>query len=148
MAKINIRFNALRFLSLRKTANSCCLFLFFLVLFFQQLLTFNALKEDSNRLKAACRSQHIPNVPTGPQISAHVPTQSSPIRFEMEVEVTEEDETKNNLEGYNPTVKHAVEQLVYTSFLRSRFLQMASSVHKQPRVPFFILYHSWKNFLA
>lgn len=147
MAKINIRFNALRFLSVRKTASSSCLFLFFLVLCCQQLLTLNAFKGSSIRLEAAYTS-HIPKVPTGPLISAHVPPQSSPIRFEMEVEVTEKDETKNSIEGHNPTVKHAVEQLVYTSFLRSRFLQMASSVHNQPTVPFFILYHSWKNFLA
>ena len=136
---------------LKTVINYCFVFLLAFVFFLQQLSAFTVLKTGSRTAKTNfTAASYKTNSFANTQLSVHLPYESSPLGFEMEVEVAEEDDTKNDLEEYcnNLAAIHAVEEQVYTSFLRSRYLQLASSVQNQPTVPFFILYHSWKNYLA
>ncbi|RXK58416.1 hypothetical protein ESA94_17405 [Lacibacter luteus] len=130
--------------------NRCVVFLLAFVFFLQQLSAFTVLKTAGGTAKTNFSAEQRTNSLTNTQLSVHLPYQSSPVGFEMEVEVAEEDDTKNDLEEFcsNLAAIHAIEEQVYTSYLRSRYLQIASSVHDQPAIPFFILYHSWKNHLA
>lgn len=82
------------------------------------------------------------------QLSAGLPFESLPVSQDMEL--LEEDETKNNLDEYWDQIagKYHAGDLFYTTTLRSRFLQLNSSLHNRPSIPFFVLYHSWKSYLA
>ncbi len=130
--------------------NYCFVFLLALIFFVQQLAAFSISNITASGTDTAFETAHTNKAAVQLLYAVHLPYQSSPVGFEMEIEVAEEDDTKNDLEDFcnNLAAIHAVEEQVYTSFLRSRYLQLASSVHDQPAVPFFILYHSWKNHLA
>lgn len=67
-----------------------------------------------------------------------------------EIEVAEDEDHQNNQEeAYkNSEQKFSYGELIYYNILRIRYQQLASSTHKQTVVPFFVLYHSWKNQLA
>lgn len=82
------------------------------------------------------------------QLTAGLPFESLPLGQEMEL--LEEDETKNNLDEYWDQIagKYHSGDLFYTTTLRSRFLQLNSSLYNRPSIPFFVLYHSWKSYLA
>ena len=43
---------------------------------------------------------------------------------------------------------YCISELLYHSLLRSRYAQHLSSAKKHPVIPFFVLYHSWKNHLS
>lgn len=81
-------------------------------------------------------------------LTAGLPFESLPLSQDMEL--LEEDETKNNLDEYWDQIagKHHSGDFFYTTTLRSRFLQLNSSLHNRPAIPFFVLYHSWKSYLA
>lgn len=81
-------------------------------------------------------------------LSRGLPIESLPLGEEMEI--LEEDETKNNLDEYWDQIAahYHSGDLFYTTTLRSRFLQLNSSLHNRPSIPFFVLYHSWKSYLA
>lgn len=137
--------------SFQKAFTNYTVLLLAFIFFLQQLFAFGlfTLPQTTNGAVPVVKQQHQSSA-VAAYVRAQLPSQSTPIGLEMEVETAEEDDTKNNLEEYcnNLASIHAVEEQVYTSFLRSRYLQLASSVHNQPTVPFFILYHSWKNYLA
>ena len=91
---------------------------------------------------------HATSTANSVQLTAGFPFESLPLGQEMEL--LEEDETKNNLDEYWDQVagKYHSGDLFYTTTLRSRFLQLNSSLHNRPSIPFFVLYHSWKSYLA
>ena len=91
---------------------------------------------------------HATSTANSVQLTAGLPFESLPLGQEMEL--LEEDETKNNLDEYWDQVagKYHSGDLFYTTTLRSRFLQLNSSLHNRPSIPFFVLYHSWKSYLA
>ncbi|MFM2363239.1 MAG: hypothetical protein RLZZ316_2141 [Bacteroidota bacterium] len=79
-------------------------------------------------------------------ISQPLPISASPLGFEADVEILEEEETKNSIEAYNDNLTEAqiAGEINYTAFLKSRYLQLTHSVYNRSTVPFFILHHSWK----
>jgi len=91
---------------------------------------------------------HATSTANSVQLTAGLPFESLPLGQEMEL--LEEDETKNNLDEYWDQVagKYHSGDLFYTTTLRSRFLQLNSSLQNRPSIPFFVLYHSWKSYLA
>jgi len=68
----------------------------------------------------------------------------------MEMEVAEDDDRQNYEEGCNNNLNQQYfrKHLLFNNNLRSRYLQLTSSVKQQPAVPFFILHHSWKNHIG
>lgn len=84
--------------------------------------------------------------------SAQHPLHSIPENWELEIvaEDSEENDTQNNWEEPNDHSdrKFSTEELLYTSYLKSLYVQLASSIQGQSQVPRFILHHSWKSFLA
>jgi hypothetical protein len=68
----------------------------------------------------------------------------------MEMEVAEDDDRQNYEEGCNNNLNQQYfrKHLLFNNILRSRYLQLTSSVQQQPAVPFFILHHSWKNHIG
>lgn len=136
---------------MKKELSNYAVMLLAAVFFLQQLFAFGSFTLPSNGTgSVTVVKQQQPAVTAAAHVRAQLPHQSTPVDLEMEVETAEEDDTKNYFEEYcqNIAAIHAVEEQVYTSYLRSRYLQLASSVQNQPAVPFFILYHSWKNHLA
>lgn len=66
---------------------------------------------------------------------------------------TEETETLDNEDfSRDPATFHqadlALSRQAFCRSLRVRLVQLTSSVLQHPRVPFFILHHSWKSFPA
>lgn len=71
-----------------------------------------------------------------------------PIAMEMEVVEDESEQSTEDASYANLSQKHTSEELCYNCIIRSRYLQLAFSAQQHPAVPFFILHHSWKNYIA
>jgi hypothetical protein len=80
-------------------------------------------------------------------ISLLPPHDSDLAAIEMEVEEDDRQEDEQSSHS-NLSKKYASEGLVYNCILRSRYLQLVFSVYHQPVVPFIILHHSWKSYIA
>lgn len=104
--------------------------------------------QHSNSSRVGYAVVHASATANSIQLTAGLPFESLPLGQEMEL--LEEDETKNNLDEYWDQVagKYHSGDLFYTTTLRSRFLQLNSSLYNRPSIPFFVLYHSWKSYLA
>jgi hypothetical protein len=91
---------------------------------------------------------HSGNQPASVQVAADLPFDSPPP--EPEAEVVEEDETKSHTAKYwaPPEYRRSASDLYFTSSLNSRLLQIVWSLHNRLTIPFFILHHSWKSFIA
>lgn len=84
-------------------------------------------------------------------ITSEIPFQSgrSSHGADAEVEPTEDDVNHNlSALGNSSFQKFMLDELVYTSFIKSRYLHLTFSIHRQVEVPYFVLYHSWKNYLV
>lgn len=84
-------------------------------------------------------------------ISAEIPLQPvhSSQYVDAEVEPTEEDIHCLLYESNTyPAQRFQLGEFIYTSFIKSRYLRLTSSFYEQEEVPYFVLYHSWKNFIA
>jgi hypothetical protein len=84
-------------------------------------------------------------------ISAEIPLQSghSSQYVDAEVEPTEDDIHCSLSESTtHPAQRFQLGEFIYTSFIKSRYLRLTSSVYEQEEVPYFVLYHSWKNFIG
>lgn len=70
--------------------------------------------------------------------------------IDMEVEVTEEDDLHHDVDHLSGTTAHkfSLEERLFTSFINSRYLTLASSLHSKVEVPYFILHHSWRNHIS
>lgn len=68
---------------------------------------------------------------------------------DAEVEPTEDDIHHDLTFSTNNSIqKFILDEFNYTSFIKSRYLRLASSLLRQEAVPYFVLYHSWKNYLV
>lgn len=129
---------------------SHCLWAVFVsVLFLPQFLALSAFSDGINNATAK-PGIHSASQQIRPYFSASLPVEFADTAMEVEAETTEEDDTQNYQDDFFSKLaqKRVAEELLYTCFLRSRYLQLISSAHRQPAVPFFILYHSWKNYLV
>jgi hypothetical protein len=90
------------------------------------------------------------NLTGNASISQPVPEYASPMGLQIDVELLEEEDTKNNLEAYYDDFAEAYSagEIVYTSFLKCRYTQLTYAVYNRSVVPYFILYHSSKNDIA
>lgn len=113
----------------------------------QQFSSFVAHSGPLKESPAVVQGLHLS---TAPQLSAPLPIESAPASLDIEMEVAEEDETKNHTDDYyrHPLRDHLSEELQYSSSLLSRFLQLATSIHNRSTVPCFVLHHSWKSELS
>ena len=130
----------------KTVAHYCILLVFGITFFLQQVQAFfvSHNRESTNSSKSILVSPK--QTIRIPYSSVHE-IQLAPETMDMELEIAEEDETSNSEdELFNKLAqKYALEELEYACLLRSLYLHLSSSVHKQPLVPFFILYHSWKE---
>lgn len=87
---------------------------------------------------------------TGRFFSQLPASHNSFICFDIDVEVLEEEDLRNECtENCQPFAGNYVAgELLYTSSIRSRYLQMLSAFYNRTAVPFFILHHSWKEYLS
>ena len=74
--------------------------------------------------------------------------ESLPLALDMEFSEDEENENNDDESSSNHFQRFYDEVFAYDSILQSRYLQLVSSRHKQTKVDFFILYHSWKKHIA
>lgn len=86
--------------------------------------------------------------PNATHVAAIFPFESVPSG--LEIEVLEEAEIEDDLDEYWTNIVSAIfsNEEFYTSAERSRFLQHHATLHNRQTVPYFILYHSWKSYLA
>ena len=67
----------------------------------------------------------------------------------MEMEVAEDDEHACEQESFNHFSQQSfIYDHAFDCIIRSRYLQLTFSAQQRPEVPFFILHHSWKNYIA
>ena len=137
--------------SLKVVFNYCLLLLFTFAFSLQQFSAFayTQLAENSNNENSpVLHSQHLFN---STQLSYHLPFDANILPYEMEVFEEEDDnERKNSSDvcGDYFVSRHSSTECDPTNFLKSRYLQLASSANKRSSVPLFILHHSWKGYLA
>ena len=87
---------------------------------------------------------------TGHFITADIPFQSNESSHGIEADI---EPSEDDLNHSTPTIsstspqKFILDEIVFTSFIKSRYLRLASSIHNKDEVPFFVLYHSWKNYI-
>lgn len=74
--------------------------------------------------------------------------ESLPLASDMEFSEDEENETNDDESCGNRFQRFYQELIVFDSILQSKYLQLVSSRHKQTKIDFFILYHSWKKHIA
>ena len=143
---INRKQNAINSSVIRAMMRHLFLIVFSFTFFLQQLhaLSFlssteNFQKKSSNLLQSVHANETY--------ISLLAPHDSDMAAIEMEVEEDDrqEDEQSNHS---NLNKKYVSEGLVYNCILRSRYLQLVFSVYHQPVIPFIILHHSWKSYIA
>lgn len=68
---------------------------------------------------------------------------------DAEIEPTEDDIRNDLSESFgNSFHNFNIEEIIYTSFIKSRYLRLASSIQQQSELPYFVLYHSWKTYLV
>jgi hypothetical protein len=96
-------------------------------------------------------SKQVQARPTSPGVTcfaALLPFESVPSG--LEIEILEEAELEDDLDEYWTNIVSAIfsNEEFYTSSERSRLLHHHSSLHNRQTVPYFILYHSWKSYLA
>ena len=137
---------------LNRTLCKAVIHYFFLVVvactfFLQQVQAFTFLGTSVNYDKAASNLSKInySNVTNFSLLYTEEVTLSS-----LEMEEVEDDEKQNCTHEFysNYTHQYAADALAYNGILKIRYLHLASSIHQQAEVPYFILYHSWKNHLA
>ncbi len=123
------------------------LLVFALAFFLQQLQAFSFLNNSISCNKSATvllRSIHGHQ----PHFSL-LPPQTS-VKTAIEMELAEDDDKHiGEQETFNHFYqRNAGDELAYHCILQSRYLQLISSLQKQPEVEYFILYHSWKKHIA
>lgn len=132
---------------IKTVINYCLIALLAFSFSWQQFSAFVTIQGPSTANASGFHAQHTTATA---QFFSHFPFESAPIGQEMEMEVLEEDETKNSHDAYCTAFvqTYSSDEILYTSSLRSRFLQLATSIHNRSTVPFFILHHSWKSYLS
>ena len=145
----NIKSTNQSYSSLKAGLKYCLVILFAFAFSLQQFSAFayTQLAESSTKENStAVQAQRIFN---NTQLSYHLPI-SSKLQYEMEVveEENDNDRKNNNDDGGTYFLNsHSSTETYHTNFLKSRYLQLASSANRRSSVPLFILHHSWKCYL-
>lgn len=137
--------------SLKVVFNYCLLLLFTFAFSLQQFSAFAYTQLAENSAKENIPAFHSQQLYNSSQLSYHLPFASNLSQYEMEVvEKEDENERKNSSDdcGDYFLSRHSSTECDHTNFLKSRYLQLASSANKSSSVPLFILHHSWKSYLA
>lgn len=131
----------------KATFNRCFVAVFVLLISLIQFSVVANSHHDQGIIKNATVHTPTPSV-QAVLVAAGVPSESFPLVPEMEL--LEDDETKNDHSAYWLPVNgnHGAGELFQLTSLRSRFMQINSSLHGRTAIPYFILYHSWKSYLA
>lgn len=68
----------------------------------------------------------------------------------VDVETVEEDEVQHTHEEYWTCANRLItfKERHYTSYINIRYLRLAYSIHHKAEPALFVLYHSWKDYLA
>jgi hypothetical protein len=82
------------------------------------------------------------------KISGLSSQESLPSASDMEFSEDEENENNDDESSSNHCHRFHEHGLAFNGILQSRYLQLLSSRHRQTKVDFFILYHSWKKHIA
>lgn len=131
---------------LRAMIKHLFLFAFSFTFFLQQLHALSFLSNTANFQKKS--STLLQSVHANETYFSLLPIHDSDLAaIEMEVEEDNRQEDEQASHS-NLNKKYAAEGLVYNCILRSRYLQLVFSVYHQPVVPFIILHHSWKSYIA
>lgn len=93
-------------------------------------------------------AQHELQGSNATHVAAIFPFESVPAG--LEIEILEEAEIEDDLDECWTNIVNAIfsDEAFYTSSERSRYLQHHALLHNRQTVPYFILYHSWKSYLA
>lgn len=132
-----------------KTVIKSSLVLFLSVIFsLQQFSTLAHVFTGNNESGEHAPIIHSEPDPVSPHISGSLPFSGQTGR--PDAETTEEEELKNIYPKYfiASENKKSSDEFFYTAGIQSRLHQIMSSCRLKPPVPFFVLYHSWKSFLA
>lgn len=130
--------------------NYCMLLLFTFAFSLQQFSAFAYTQLAESSTKENNPVLHAQRLFNNTQLSYHLPI-SSNLQYEMEVVEEENDNERKNSNDDGRTYflsNHASTETDHTNFLKSRYLQLASSANRRSAVPLFILHHSWKSYLA
>lgn len=86
--------------------------------------------------------------PNASHVAAVFPFQSVPTG--LEIELLEEAEVEDDLNEYWTHIVSAInaDEHGFSNAVLSRLLQQHAALHNRQTVPYFILYHSWKSYLA
>lgn len=148
----NIKFTNQVCQSIKAVFNYCLVLLFTLAFSVQQFsaFAFTQLAESAKKESSAhLYSQHLYN---STQFAYHLPFAPNPLVWEMEFVEEDDDEQHKKISvdcsKHCIVEKHSPGELIYTTYLKSRYLQLASSFSNRPSIPFFVLYHSWKSYLS
>ena len=123
------------------------LFIFASTFFLQQLQAFSFLNNSVSCNKGSTDFLRLSHGQE-PHFSLLAP--QATVKTAVEMELAEDDDKHI---GEQETFSHfyqknAGDELAYHCILQSRYLQLISSLQKQPEVEYFILYHSWKKHIA
>lgn len=121
----------------------------FALIFFLQQFHPNFFSNNAARFQKTSSRQLLTTKPAEGFDASPLISQEA-IHSATEMEADEEDDRQNNEPELYCTSgqKYPADQLGYNYLLKTRYLQLASSVQQQPLIPFFILHHSWKNHIA
>jgi hypothetical protein len=111
--------------------------------FAQHLFAFSLYRNNQSELQG-----NYVEISQQQQKSIHF-AETLPILTELaavEMEMEEDDQVSNNDQSESCFFSHrnTADHFIYNSLVRTRFLQLISSVDKQPIAPLFVLNHSWK----
>jgi len=113
----------------------------------QHLDSFSFISTSSS-CKQPCSKLSSANQVHRATISSSTHQESLPVASDMEFSEDEENENNDDEFSSNHFQRFYDEENAYDSILQSRYLQLLSSRHRQTKVDFFILYHSWKKHIA
>ena len=136
--------------NLKAVFNYCLLLLFTFAFSLQQFSAFAYTQLAESSTKENNPALHAQRLFNSSQLSYHLPI-SSNLQYEMEVVEEENDNERKNSGDEGGTYflsRHSSIEYNHTNFLKSRYLQLASSANRRSAVPLFILHHSWKSYLA
>lgn len=109
------------------------------------LARIKGVNSQSEKYPSTVQSNHPLNTA---HYSFHLPFETDPVDSEMEI--PEEEDHKSLPDAYANQVIEPFNsaELFFTSYIRNRLSQNLIAISQQPKVPFFILYHSWKRHLG
>lgn len=121
---------------------------FMLLLLVVQAFGFTSFQQRKTVRFAGKQVQAPPVSPDAARFAGLLPFESVPSG--LEIEILEEAELEDDLDEYWIHIVSAVfsNEEFYTNSERSRLLHHHSSLHNRQKVPYFILYHSWKSYLV